>query len=235
MSSGLDGFLDSVSSTMDTFKDRLHRALTARQLKPADLIKAGVLSKAGIYFLLDGTTSVENVKDATIAKLCKALRVDRTWLMTGRGSMEPQEATNDPDWTDITASTQGLAAGGGVVPDDWAETHKLKFRQSSLLRKGLKPKALLVHYARGDSMEPMIKDGDAMLIDTSDTRIKDGGIYWIRYDGEHFIKVLHKVKRQVVIESLNKANPQWAKPVIVQEDDDFEVVGKLRWLGAWVD
>lgn len=224
-----------MSSTMDTFPERLRRALKARGMTPPDLIKAKVLSKAGIYFLLDGTTSVENVRESTMASLCKALRVDRSWLVTGKGSMEPQEASSDPDWIDITASTQGVAAGGGIVPDDWAETHKLKFRHSSLARKGLKPKALLVHYARGDSMEPMIKDGDALLIDTSDTKIKDGCIYWIRYDGEHLIKRLHKVKRQVVVESLNKQNPQWARPIIVQDDDDFEVIGRLRWLGSWVD
>jgi phage repressor protein C with HTH and peptisase S24 domain len=220
---------------METFAARVSRAMKLRGLTPADLIAQKVLSKAGVYFILDGTTKPDKIRATTIEKLCRALGVSREWLMTGKGPMEPQDAANDPDWKDITASTQGIAAGAGAVPDNWAETHKLKFRQSSLLRKGLKPAALLVHYARGDSMEPKIKDGDALLIDTADTKIRDGGIYWIRYDGDHFIKVLQKVKRQVVIESLNKSNPQWAKPIIVQEGDDFEVVGRLRWIGAWID
>lgn len=221
---------------MDTMGERLKRAMTLRGVKPADLVRQKVLSKAGIYFLLNGTTTHDKVRATTIAKVCKALNINRDWLLHGRGPIEGDHAAaNDPKWRSIKASTQGLAAGGGRVPDEYADTHELMFRTSSLQKQGLKPDKLEVHYARGDSMLPRIRDGDAMLIDTSDTRIRDGKIYWIRHEGHDFVKILHKAGKSVVIESMNKAHPEHAKPVLVQPGDEFEVLGKMRWVGSWED
>jgi phage repressor protein C with HTH and peptisase S24 domain len=167
--------------------------------------------------------------------IADALKVSVRWLQTGKGEKHDAIPAADPDWTDIIASAQGLAAGGGSVPDDYAETHKLRFRQSSLARKGLRPKTLQVHYVSGDSMLPRLHDGDAILVDTSDTKIKDGAIYWIRYEGHHFVKQLHKAGKSTVIESMNKTDPQWRKPIVVADGDDFEPLGRVRWVGSWED
>lgn len=102
LSSALGEIGFSLSSYMDTFANRIATALTARGMKPTDLVRQKVLSKAGVYFLLDGTTKPDKVSAVTVSKLCKALSVDWQWLLHGRGSMgeagsASQRARIDPD------------------------------------------------------------------------------------------------------------------------------------------
>nr|WP_255703328.1 S24 family peptidase [Lysobacter sp. GX 14042] len=141
----------------------------------------------------------------------------------------------DADWSDVLGYAQDVALGDGSLPDEYAETHKLKFRRDSLQRKGLRPGALQVYYGSGDSMEPRIHDGDAILFDTSDTRVVDNRIYVVRYEGHVYAKRLQVHGDLVFIESDNDTDPKWRRPVLVREGDDFEVIGRVRWIGSWED
>lgn len=66
------------------------------------------------------------------------------------------------------------------------------FRAEWVRKERLKPGALSSMYARGNSMEPRIYDGDALLVDTSQTTILDGRVYAIWYAGELRVKRLYK-------------------------------------------
>lgn len=170
------------------------------------------------------------------ANLAQAsLGISSTWVLSGQGEMMVAGVADDQDWSDIQGAAQSAALGDGSLPDEYAETHKLKFRASSLRRKGLRPDALQVYYGAGDSMEPRIRDGDAIMFDTSDTRVVDGRIYVIRYEGHVYAKRLQVHDDLVFIESDNATDPKWRRPVLVRPGDDFEVVGRVRWLGSWED
>lgn len=179
--------------------------------------------------------SAETIGGKFLLAAAKAYKVDPDWLAMGTPhDGYPWTPSTDPGWREIEASTQGAAAGGGRVPDDYAETHRLKFRQSSLMKKGLNPDNLRVEYVRGDSMQPRLHDGDAVLVDTSDTqKINDGAIYWIRYEGENYVKQIHKSGSSYVIESMNKLDPQWRRPVVVAAGEEFNILGRVRWIGSW--
>lgn len=219
---------------MDTMADRIKKALEVRELTPSDLISRKVLSKAGVYLLLNGTTTREKVRDETITRLCRALDVRRAWLKDGRGPMEgPDEP--EPDWADILAYRQAAALGDGAEPDEYAESHKLKFRAESLSRKRLRAHNLGVVYGKGDSMLPRIHNGDAILFDRSDTEPRDGGIYVITYGNDLLAKKLVNLGGRWFIESLNKDDPKWAKPQLVDEVKHFEIHGRVRWIGSWED
>lgn len=125
--------------------------------------------------------------------------------------------------------------GDGSLPQDYAETHKLKFKASSLRRKGLFAKNLAVYYGSGDSMEPRIRDGDAILFDMSDTAPKDDNIYIVNYDGHVMAKRLQKLGKDWFLVSENRENPKWRKPVLINFDDGFSIVGRVRWIGSWED
>lgn len=139
------------------------------------------------------------------------------------------------DWTDVTAYGQQVAAGDGMTPEEYAETKSLKFKRSSLRRKGLHPHKLSIFYAKGDSMEPRIHDGDALLIDTDDTRPRDGCIYVVKYDGGFLVKRLHLYGNSWFLVSDNGSDPKWRKPIPIDHTNDFEVIGRVRWIGSWED
>lgn len=66
------------------------------------------------------------------------------------------------------------------------------YRRDWLLKKGLSVPALRVVDAVGDSMWPSINDGDVVLINTADKRLRNGEAYAFRTDEGCRFKRLHK-------------------------------------------
>jgi phage repressor protein C with HTH and peptisase S24 domain len=83
---------------------------------------------------------------------------------------------------------------------------------------------------RGDSMAPLLGDGDEILVDESDAggRIRDG-VYVLRRDGALMVKRLspHPGGRRVSVTSDNPAYPSW--PDFAAEE--VGVVGRVIWAG----
>lgn len=71
-----------------SLSDRLKSAMAARKITVADLLERTEISKAGLYFILDGTTHPEKVRFQTIHGICKALQISPDWLVFGFGDME---------------------------------------------------------------------------------------------------------------------------------------------------
>lgn len=213
-------------------------------MAPTDLIARKVLSKAGIYFILDGTTKPEKIRADTVGKLSRALGVSGEWIQYGRGPMElpAVPADNDDDYTDVTGYSQAVGLGaGGAEAVEYAETHSLKFKKSSLRRRGILNRPLAVYYGKGDSMEPTIEDGDAILFDTSDTRVLDGLLYVIQVDGaanpEYYVKRAMVLDAGVYFASDNpNGDHDWKKPKAMDsKKHPITVIGRVHWIGGWAD
>lgn len=146
----------------------------------------------------------------------------------------PDAGDESEHWTDVRGVRQAAALGDGSLPDEYAETHKLRFRASSLRRKGLREQNLVVFYGDGDSMEPRIHHGDALLFDTSDKRRVDGQIYLFSSpDTGLTVKRLVDYGGRWFVEADNKHANNWSKPVPIDGRHPFEIEGRLRWIGSW--
>lgn len=214
------------------------RIRQAREHGPAGKVSRKDLAEAaGIAY--STLADVENgLSSSTTAlhRIAKRLKVRVEWLETGKGAMEaPALAEPDTDWSDIVGVRQAAALGDGSVADEYAETHKLKFRADSLRRKKLRPDKLAVIYGKGDSMFPTIKDGDAILVDTSDRTPRDGKLYVITYNGDLLAKRLVELGGRWFIESDNRTDPKWHKPQPLDGTKGIEIHGRVRWIGSWED
>lgn len=177
----------------------------------------------------------------TLLVFCRLLGINDTDV---RRDLPEQQLLGPPtdsgDWADIKGYAQAMGLGGGPEAQEYAETHRLKFRAESLARKRLRPDALAVMYGRGDSMEPRIHSGDAVLFDTTDTRPRDGHLYVIMVDGGGAAKE-YQVKRCEVIDDLvffKADNPRgdhnWRKPKRMDSPrHPIQVIGRVRWIGSW--
>lgn len=221
-----------------TMGARLQEALDRRGLAPPDLIARAKLSKGTIYNILNDTTKPEKVRADTLAKIAGCLGVSGQWITTGQGQFEaPSADDGDSDWADITGYAQAVGLGAGAEAQDYAETHKLKFRESSLRRKRLNPAKLAVMYGEGESMLPRIHPTDAILFDTSDTRPVDGKIFVIVRDRELTVKRCDIIDGTVYFKADNPSSaPGWLKP---RRMDDpvapIKIEGRVRWFGSWED
>jgi len=126
------------------------------------------------------------------------------------------------------------AAGGGAVIHSEQIVDYLAFKADwvrSTLR--LNPSWLLLIEAVGDSMEDTISDGDLLLVNTHEPRIKENAIYAISVNGSLLVKRIQlKLDGTLVVKSDNpRYDPEVVPP---NEADQLRVIGQVVWHGGLV-
>lgn len=145
------------------------------------------------------------------------------WLVTGKGSktfsqkseseslphlvdspapsMQPILAWNHEDdlppgeFVMIPRMAVHLSAGNGheQTEIEFVKKQPQAFRADWIRQKRLKPAKLAAMSASGSSMEPRIWDGDSLVVDTSQTRVIDGKVYALWYEGGERVKRLFRL------------------------------------------
>ncbi|RWU12486.1 helix-turn-helix domain-containing protein [Xanthomonas phaseoli pv. manihotis] len=223
-----------------TIGDRIREARKARGMTRPELAK-----ESGIkYPTLAGIENNDQVGTTQLPAIADALQVNTRWLQTGLGPRDAAAAPepDDKDWADVIGYSQAAGLGAaGAEATEYAETHSLKFKKTSLRRRGILGRPLAVYYGKGDSMEPAITDGDAILFDTSDTRVIDGVMYLIQVHGaanpEYYVKRAEVLDGTVYFRSDNPhGDHDWRKPKRMDSQrQPITVVGRVHWIGGWAD
>jgi repressor LexA len=121
---------------------------------------------------------------------------------------------------DLAAS----AGPGGLAEDDRLAGSMVV---DPAIVAGRDPARLSLLPARGDSMLPLIHDGDMMLVDEADRRLGTrGNVYVIRLDGALIVKRVSVRAGQAVIVSDNPDYP----PIAPRPANEIEVAGRVIWL-----
>lgn len=122
------------------------------------------------------------------------------------------------------------AAGlGALVESEEVET-EIAFRINWLRTLGVPREHLAVIYAAGDSMEPTICAGDAVLLEREPERLIEGAIYVIERGGELMIKRPQPLAGGELV--LRSDNPAY-QPVAytLEEAKELRFVGRALWIG----
>lgn len=118
-----------------------------------------------------------------------------------------------------------LGAGSSLITNGDV-TGMYAFRQDFIRELGGSADSLVLFDVMGDSMEPTIPDGSAVLVNMRETEVRSGLIYAIRVEEELMVKRLFKNPGKLVCKSDNEARPD----IIVEgENPDFSVFGRVRW------
>ncbi|MFQ1062177.1 XRE family transcriptional regulator [Bordetella trematum] len=160
------------------------------------------------------------------------LNLDRT-VVANVGPGEPQAANERfekvPELGDVR-----LAAGEGIENHTEEQTGFVQFRRSFLRSVGADAGRGRVVYAKGDSMEPIIRDGAALLVvpDLGLTLadVAAGGIYAINYDGKMLVKTVAKdrLTGRWVARSFNARHPD----IPLEGEASVRVLGRVVWAGS---
>lgn len=127
------------------------------------------------------------------------------------------------------------AAGGGALVHSEQVVDHLAFK-SDWVRHRLRrnPAHLGLIEAMGDSMEPTISDGDLLLVDFSENKVKDNAIYALSADGDLIVK---RIQRNPITGSLTiiSDNPRYS-PIVLEghEAARLRVVGQVCWHGGLI-
>ncbi|MEM7689682.1 MAG: S24 family peptidase [Pseudomonadota bacterium] len=134
-----------------------------------------------------------------------------------------------PAYIDVPRLAIGASAGPGALPDNEDPFDAFKFSRRWLEEQGLEGAQLSAITVEGDSMEPLLNNGDEILIDRSPRPFRDG-VHVVRLGDTLMVKrVASAGAGRFALLSQNLAYP----PVMV-EVDEIEIIGRVVWKGGRV-
>jgi hypothetical protein len=98
----------------------------------------------------------------------------------------------DPEFVEIPMVKLRLQAGitGFQTEPDRRGGGTLGMRKNWLERHDYNPAKLVAIHVKGESMEPSLYEDDVVVINTADTKLVDGQVYAVNYEGEAVVKRL---------------------------------------------
>ncbi|GAB5349960.1 S24 family peptidase [Alteriqipengyuania sp. 357] len=135
-----------------------------------------------------------------------------------------REASADEDFHAIPRLSLAAAAGPGQFAGGEAPFDNFGFSGRWLRENGFDPKMLSALKVEGDSMEPLLRHGDEILVDRG-SRFERDGVHVVRMDDTLMVKRLASAGAgRIVLLSQNLAYP----PIEVALDE-VEVLGRVVW------
>ena len=133
------------------------------------------------------------------------------------------------DWTDYVAISEiDTSAGIGAVVHDEHVTGRMKFPYAWLRQHTLRPVMCRIIRVVGESMEPTLPDGSAILINLGSKNRMDGKIFVIRIGDDLVVKrtVMDREAGWLLV-SDNRNKRTWAT---VPWPEDAQVIGEVKWV-----
>jgi phage repressor protein C with HTH and peptisase S24 domain len=147
--------------------------------------------------------------------------------LMGARLVMPDEPLLDYDMVPKVAAK----AGAGSSMETSGETLGMyAFRKAFLAREGIHASSSIMLDVVGDSMEPLIRAGDTILVDTSDRNVQDGKTYLVAYGDDLKVKHVFKSPQGLILRSENQ---RYADVTIAPDElGTYAVIhGRVRWFG----
>jgi phage repressor protein C with HTH and peptisase S24 domain len=172
----------------------------------------------------------------TLLAIARGANVEVNWLATGEGAKTTKDepartkAAIEEQFSMIPRLAVEASAGNGALAHHEESAGMLAFRADWLRRMGINPHAARALTAKGDSMEPTIRDGDILLVDTSIDRVRDNALYVVVLGGLVLVKRVH-VKRDGSLTLISDNSTFPPEDVPANETDDLSIAGRVMWFG----
>ncbi|MEY4160029.1 MAG: hypothetical protein RLZZ136_650 [Pseudomonadota bacterium] len=169
----------------------------------------------------------------------KLEETDRRRLATFFGVAEAElGAPDDPadarpsrgrrgNFVEVPRLALDASAGAGAIAAEEGAVDSLRFSSRWLRSQGFDPAMLSAIAVAGDSMEPLLRDGDEILVDTTPRPLRDG-IHVVRVGDALLVKrVQAGVPGRIILES---ENPGY-RPIELPPED-IQIIGRVVWKGG---
>ena len=143
------------------------------------------------------------------------------------GAPEEKSLAAAGDWVDVPRLPLEASAGPGAVGAEELPFDAFRFSRRWLREQGLDPAMLSSIRVMGESMDPLLRDGDEILVDRTPRPFREG-VHVVRLGEALHVKLLQAVPPdRLRLISKNAAY----EPVEVAMSD-VDVVGRVVWKGG---
>jgi phage repressor protein C with HTH and peptisase S24 domain len=221
----------------DTFSSRLRDAMNGRSLRS---FGAGCgLSEGALRKYLSEKSEPGM---AALVAMAHTANVCIEWLATGDGPKYPkirrvadEERTPSIDQDEfvlVPARVAHIDSGHRMVESERIVDF-LAFRRCWVESHALQADRLALVSARGDSMEPTIRDGFLLLVDLRQQEITADAIYVLYIGDELVAKRCQKLLTGAV--KIKSDNPAYDEQVLPADQvGKLQIVGRVVWGGGWM-
>lgn len=128
-----------------------------------------------------------------------------------------------------------LSAGSGRTAVQESSNRRLRFGRISLRNKGVDPASAKCVTVAGNSMEPVLRNGSTVAVDTSNTRVLDGDMYAIDHAGQLRVKQLYRMPGGGLrLRSFNRdEHPDEEYTAQQIHEQELVVLGRVFWSGGF--
>jgi len=163
-----------------------------------------------------------------VADFCARRRISINWLLFDQSPRSLEEATERV--ATVRYFRQINASAGGGALNDEAKAERLALDESVVRMLGGEGRLAMIDaiHVLGDSMEPLLRDGEVIFVDRSRQTPEGGGIFVVRTPGGVFVKRLI-LRSDGKVELLSE-NPLYASETLGASEVAIigRVVGKLE-------
>lgn len=143
------------------------------------------------------------------------------------GAPEEKSSELRGDWVEVPRLSLEASAGPGATAAEEIPFDAFRFSRRWLREHGLEPAQLSAIRVMGDSMDPLLRDGDEILVDRTPRPFREG-VHVVRLGEALHVKLLQAVPPgRLRLISQNQAY----EPVEVAMSD-VDVVGRVVWKGG---
>lgn len=143
------------------------------------------------------------------------------------GGREDEPAPVPSEWVEVPRLPLEASAGPGAIGAEEIAFDAFRFSRRWLREQGLEPAMLSSIRVMGDSMDPLLRDGDEILVDRTPRPFREG-VHVVRLGEALHVKLLQAVPPDRL--RLISKNPAY-EPVEVAMSD-VDVVGRVVWKGG---
>ncbi len=220
---------------LDPARDRLREQLWQSGISLAEASLAIGRNKAYLQqYLARGMPRVLSFQDSEA--LGELLHCDPAGLrhaaLPAPKPWKKKDGGGRPRTTGVAEMEIEAAAGPGAWNDDFVlEKARWRLPEAMIRHEGdAEPGALRIIKVRGISMEPELREGDRLVVDTG-RRMPGAGELFVLWDGDGLVvkrvEPVHEPDRGAPKLRLLSANPDY--PAYTCRADDLHIVGKVLW------
>lgn len=207
---------------VDTFTNRLNKAISLRNIKPIELSEKTGIDKSKISSYMSGRYKA---KQDGVYLLAQALNVSEVWLMGYDVPMERQELESNvfpiDDMPKKVPVIGRISAGLPMLATENIDGYE--FAPSSQLKEGYTYFYLKV---QGDSMNLKFNEGDIVLVQKQDD-LENNEIGVILVNGDDAtVKKYRKENGLVILEPMS-TNPENVVQIYNPKDIQIRIIGKV--------
>ncbi len=209
----------SFDEVLTRLKDILSAEVGDRKVLDKDVAEA--LGIVPAYFAV--LKKRQSVPLGHVADFCAKRKISINWLLYDQAPKSLEESTEKFATIRYFKQINASAGSGALNWEEGFETIRIDEALVNLLGGRNHLKYIDALEVKGDSMEPMLHDGDIVAVDRSRCEVRNGGIYVLRIGEELFVKQLERdiEKGDWICISLNSAYP-----AIHTEPSELHIIGE---------